>query len=148
MPASTIRVLTVVLAVIVIAAFVMMLGGGVLDAWRCAADGPGDSALLRRSRVEEVEDPYTYVATALGALVGGVVAVAFGQPPSQGASRRDPRSILISTYAAAYVLIGVAAVVAWVLKPPQCTPLLVKTLATTFLGLLLPVVANYFRQTR
>jgi hypothetical protein len=84
----------------------------------------------------------------LGVLVGGIVAVAFGQPAPAAFGLAEPRSLLLSIYAFVYVLVGLAAIVTWVALQPQCTPLIVRNLATTFLGLLLPVVANFLRVPR
>lgn len=93
------------------------------------------------------DDPFTYTATALAALVGSVVAIAFGLKPS-GETKTEPDWVgrLIVIYAIVYIVFGVGAVVTWVLRQ-GCTPPLSKTLASTFLGLLVPIVANFFRQS-
>lgn len=83
-----------------------------------------------------------YIWTGVSVLVGGVVAVAFGQEPNEnkgslGLSRDD----IIIAYAWTYVGIGMTAMGAWVyLENP---PPLVKNAATTFFGLLLPIVSAY-----
>jgi Ca2+/Na+ antiporter len=56
----------------------------------------------------------------------------------------DAGAVIGSIYALAYVIIGAAAIVTWIAMPDE-TSALVKNLATTFLGLLVPIVAGYFR---
>jgi hypothetical protein len=151
MPTNAIRMLTILLAIVVIGAFALIFGEAIVEAWRCYAKGPPPkpfqaAAGVNSTFASEIDDPYTYVATAIGVLVGGIVAVAFGRPaPPIGLRTADPRKWLIAIYAAIYVITGIAAIITWV-EATSCTPVLVRNLATTFLGLLLPVVANYFQQ--
>jgi len=42
-----------------------------------------------KAQPEDVKDPYAYVATALAGLVGGVVAVMFGQTASEECIRGE-----------------------------------------------------------
>ncbi len=134
MAADLMQALTVSLAVIALLGFLAMFGWGIIAAWRSSPPNkPGE--------------PFTYVATALAALVGGVVAVAFGQKPPKFLATvlsRKPQELLIATYAVGYITFSAAAVVTWVVKPVS-TPTLVKNLGTTFLGILLPVVTNYLQ---
>lgn len=97
----------------------------------------------------DIKDPYAYVVTILTGLVGGVVAVLFGQPTSKNSalSATDWKSWLLVAYGAVYILAGIAAVVEWMLSHASCPSILVKTLALTFLGLVVPVVTSFFRST-
>jgi hypothetical protein len=89
-----------------------------------------------------------YIWTGVSVLVGGVVAVAFGQEPSSektaiGLSRDD----IVVAYAWTYVVVGMVAIGCWIYLPAP--PDLVKNAATTFFGLLLPIVSAYLgRKTR
>jgi hypothetical protein len=94
-----------------------------------------------QGQAEDINDPYTYVATILIGLVGGVVAVLFGQKIDLSAT--GWKEILSGLYAVAYMLMGVASVVTWMFK--TCESVLVKTLALSFLGLLVPVVTGFFK---
>jgi hypothetical protein len=145
MPGNIIRFLTIGLAAVVLAAFAWIFGEGIYQAWECDPKPSTSSVNLAAETQAQIDDPYTYVATAIGVLVGGVVAIAFGRPvPGLRLLPIDPRKWLIAAYAIIYVVIGIAAVITWV-KATSCTPVLVRNLATTFLGLLLPVVTNYFQ---
>jgi cytochrome c biogenesis protein CcdA len=143
---------------------------------------------LAETTIPEFSDTYTYVASILAGLVGGIVAVGFGQSPLehgpggpnvlarnaaglaaflsgeqphsllagsptvQNETRRDPgnRSGLSEAaglaYAVVYVVLGIIAVVVWVAKE-DLTPNLVKNLASVSLGLLIPIVVTFFRET-
>jgi hypothetical protein len=84
-----------------------------------------------------------YVWTGVSVLVGGVVAVAYGQPPQKTwIGQLTPEKIVLA-YAWAYMIVGIAAVVDWILNPTA--PLLVHNAATTFLGLLLPIVSAFLK---
>jgi hypothetical protein len=86
----------------------------------------------------------TYVWTGVSVLVGGVVAVAYGQPPPKRSLLRElTPNVIVLAYAWAYMLVGIAAVVVWVIVPSA--PLLVHNAATTFLGLLLPIVSSFLK---
>jgi hypothetical protein len=87
------------------------------------------------------------VATALAALVGGIVAVGFNQPPTIPAtglfssnigalgsfltlrSNWNWQAALGATYAIIYVLLGIVAVGTWVAGPANPMPPLIKNLA-------------------
>jgi hypothetical protein len=110
-----------------------------------------------------------YVSTGIAALVGGIVAVAFGQKPSPGpgpgawgpsrpgvaaaslgsfvTGLRVPNfdwgAIIGAIYALTYVLFGLTAIVIWIIKPNE-TADTVKSLASTFFGLGIPIVRAYF----
>lgn len=84
--------------------------------------------------------------------MGGIVATAFGvSAPSQkvatlsnvstaGASERQ---WIEGAYVLVYFLVGVAAVVTWVVNSDVAS-VVVKNLASTFVGMAIPVVAGYF----
>jgi hypothetical protein len=68
----------------------------------------------------------------------------FGRPaPSVSSKNIDWASLLAVIYAYVYVLMGVAALVTWVKNPEA--PVLVKTLALAFFGLLIPVVTSFLK---
>jgi hypothetical protein len=158
--------------------FASMFGVGIYQTWTAAADHP-----------PVFNEPFLYVATTIAALIGGIVAVGFGQKPPvpgppQGPSIETSRStlmrsqhgqigldprilaslsitslarllltaaanpklwqkILASLYALIYFFWGLASVLTWVVHPSEA-PDLVKNLATTFLGLAIPVAAGFF----
>lgn len=118
-------------------------------------------------------ESYVYVANILAGLVGGIVAAGFGQPPpaaapgdlnllsrnavslgnfitpdapqtaSPTASTRA-HEVIGLTYAAVYVILGLAAIAAWTVdeKPPD----LVKNLATVSIGLFIPIITSFFKE--
>lgn len=97
---------------------------------------------------ESNNEALTYVWTGTSVLVGGVVAVAFGQPePKSFVARMIGPDQLVIAYAWAYVIVGIAAIVVWVITDQQnhVTSSLVKNAATTFLGLILPIVSSFLR---
>jgi hypothetical protein len=128
-------VLTLFLVAVAIFAFAAIFVGAMYDTWIMAHCPPRN----------ETATPFTYVGTTLAALVGGIVAVAFGQPPPKvfHLTTVDPRNVMITIYSIIYVVVGLAAVATWMYWP-DCTALIIKNLATTFVGLAVPIVANYF----
>lgn len=106
-----------------------------------------------------ISDQYTYVATGLAGLVGGVVAVGLGQAnPSRGGdgnnaaastgmSRVLPsnsvRSWAMVGYTAVFVILGAACVALWVQDSHPAD--LVKAEASVALGLFIPTAGAYFR---
>jgi hypothetical protein len=117
-------------------------------------------------------DTYVYIANTLAGLVGGIVAIGFGQSPPptstgdlsllsrnavgvgnvitanrrgvRGPSTRS-REVMGLVYSLAYVLMGLGAIIVWVAddKPPE----IVKNLATLSIGLFLPIVTAFFKET-
>ena len=129
--------LTVVLAVAAILGFAALFGFGLIQTWQKRTPPP-----------PEYSDAYLYVSTAIAALVGGIVAVAFGvEPPKPTLWVTDWNQGLIGLYALIYIILGVGAAATWVAKS-DVTPPLVKNLATTFLGLAIPIVSTFFRANR
>lgn len=112
-----------------------------------------------------LNDSYLYVTAGLSSLVGGVVAVAFGQkPPAESRTEtlsreniksltrtvtgRHPEGIQVgsvigTTYAITYFLFGLIAIVLWIIKQDLVADP-VKALAATVLGMLIPIVRGYF----
>jgi len=96
---------------------------------------------------------FVYVATAVGAFVGGFVAVGFGIKPQQtqvaeSRARRNvrslgflhmfgPKELIGSAYVIVYLVKGVVAVATWIAHLNEITGL-VKNLALTFVGLPFP----------
>lgn len=120
------------------------------------------------------KDTYIYIANILAGLVGGIVAVGFGQSPppspvgdlnilSRNAvgvgnfitsnapqeSRSQPsstsREMIGLIYAAVYVIMGLGAIIVWVAS--ENTPDLLKNLATISLGMFLPIVTAFFKES-
>jgi hypothetical protein len=149
-----IQVITIALALFAGLGFVGVYGWEITKAWTktcppltTATDGENSASLKTvapnsiRDQAEDIKDPYTYVATVLVGLVGGVVAVLFGQRIDLAAV--SWKELLSGLYAIAYTLMGVASVVTWMFK--SCESVLVKSLALSFLGLLVPVVTAFFK---
>lgn len=130
---AALQSLTVVLAFVLICFFAGLFGWSVIQTWRAAPGSP-----------PTYSDAFVYVATALAALVGGIVAFAFGQAKGTAATL-DWLAILTGVYAVVYVVLGLLTLLTWVFKTRE-TPVLLKNLATTFLGLAIPIVAAFFRQ--
>jgi len=105
-----------------------------------------------------------YLSSLLTALVGGIVAAAFGI--SQSVDQRLPskenklqalgalthsapmgneknRSKYGFFYALAYILIGVTAVVLWIILEGDATQG-IANMATSFLGMMVPIMASFF----
>jgi hypothetical protein len=149
-PSQVIQVLKAAIALVAIVAFACMFGYGMYNVWRNVASSDSQ--------------PYLYVATSLATLVGGIVAVGFSQPPPKpsgslaqdsfaglgkfAVAQRDLNwaAILGGTYAVVYVVLGIAAIATWVIEPNSITTL-IKNLATTFLGMALPIVSAFFTPT-
>ena len=86
-----------------------------------------------------------FVWTTVSVLVGGVVAVAFGQPvPKTRAEGLGPEPIVIA-YAWAFVAVGVLATVVWAVTAQNEPLLLIKNAATAFFGLVVPIVTAYLK---
>ena len=155
-PAAVVRVLVAVLALVAIVAFALIFFDGisdVLDASPADPPVPGEGLL--------------YVSTAIASLVGGIVAVGFGVPlPANGPDALTNRGLLAGSirglgsitwptladvrqwigaiYAIVYIIFGIAATVVWIAKADE-TSSLVKNLAMTFVGLVVPIVAAFAR---
>jgi hypothetical protein len=141
-----IRALSAWLAVAVLVGFVVL-----------AAVGMADSL---SSREPNLDAELVHLTTGTTALVGGVVAAAFGAQTTTSAAEALSPTIFAegtshvlertgrmigSAYAVTYVLVGTSAVVVWVVRQEQ-TVAHVEALASTFLGLALIIVAAFFRQ--
>lgn len=150
-PPGVVEILRIVITLAGIIAFAGMFGWGICRVW------------TRNTKPET--DAFVYVATALAALVGGIVAVGFGQqPPHQvgqttshafnslsalgalvlPATDFDWEAFLGGAYAFVYVAFGIAAIITWVVGPINPTPPLIKNLATTFLGMAIPIISSFF----
>jgi hypothetical protein len=149
-----VQVITIALALIAGLGFVGIYGWEITKAWTTTCPAPTPVSSQNNNvqlqpvvidsvsgQAEDIKDPYTYVATILIGLVGGVVAVLFGQKINLAST--GWKEILSGLYAVAYMLVGVASVVTWMFK--SCESVLVKTLALSFLGLLVPVVTGFFK---
>jgi hypothetical protein len=147
-PVIVIYALTAFLAALAILGFAALSIYGFVETFKAHASPPTLNAA------------YLYVMAALSALVGGIVAVAFGQkapapapmPLAQRNARalssvitigRDVGSIIGSVYAITYVVLGAAAVVVWIIKSNVVADP-IKALAATFIGLAIPIIRGYF----
>jgi hypothetical protein len=148
--AKIVQIITIALALGTAAAFVGVYGWEITKAWtQPCPPQPGTSTIQPhlsiwdsvKLQADDIKDPYTYVATILTGLVGGVVAVLFGQKINLAAT--GWKELLSGLYAIAYMVMGVASVVTWMIR--SCESVLVKTLALSFLGLLVPVVTSFFK---
>src|SRR5258707_284146 len=119
-PSKVIQILKAAIALVAIVAFAWMFGYGMYKIWKNIASSDSE--------------PYLYVATSLATLVGGIVAVGFGQPPPKpsgsltkdsfaglgklAAAQQDLNwaAILGGTYAVVYVVLGIAAIATWVIE--------------------------------
>jgi hypothetical protein len=147
---QAVRVLTIVMGFFAIGGFVTIYGHQIHKGWphpthaAVANETNGSGNSSPDPADQKIDDPYSYVATSLASLVGAIVAVMFGRPaPGVSSKNIDWASLLAVIYAYVYVLMGVAALVTWV-KNPQA-PVLVKTLALAFFGLLIPVVTSFLK---
>lgn len=83
-------------------------------------------------------------------LVGSIVAVALGQPEDKNHGLRKLEDNLIVIYGWSWALVGASACFIWAThSSPGAgegdTPELIRNVATAFLGLVIPVVAAFFR---
>jgi hypothetical protein len=143
---------------VVIASFTYVFGIEILFAWNGHPPLPDWVKLLQ------------HPINALATLVAGIVAVAFSiKPPSEVSTAIStqslPRRNLFSLgefmapsgkmslkvllgmlYAIIYVGLGFAAIGTWVLRSKTITPD-TKSLATTFLGMIVPIVVGFFSKS-
>lgn len=123
-----------------------------------AAVGLRDSVLATDARPTYPES-LLHVTTGISALVGGVVAAAFGATPAPSQGALQPPTIfgpsstpalarvgrlVASAYAVVYVVVGVAAVGVVAVRGTLVADH-VSALASTFLGLALVIVGAFFR---
>ncbi|WP_031428370.1 hypothetical protein [Flavimarina sp. Hel_I_48] len=127
-----------------------------------------DDGILPSDYMKDMNNAVVYITSLLTALVGGIVAAAFGINPSGnmkvptktnklhalGALTRSPppgrdknRTKYGFFYALAYILIGVTAVVIWIILESEATQG-VANMATSFLGMMVPIVASFFSGTQ
>ena len=133
-------------------------------------DGQGQ---LPVDHVEWLNPALVHITNALTGMVGGIVAAAFGtkgpEPPAPGPGSihyhnlqnlgnlvyspgKDPRGETMGAiqarfgffYALAYILVGLAALVIWIVLGEN-TLMVVTNMATTFFGMMIPIVATYFK---
>ena len=108
---------------------------------------------------------FLYITAALSSLVGGIFAVAFGVKETSPSPSVDREKLLLSNiqalgevatphksktgaaigiiYAVTYFLLGVTAIVVWVLKPDVVADS-IKALGATFIGMAVPIARGYF----
>jgi hypothetical protein len=141
-PIVTPRFLAVVVAGL---ATLSAIAFGVLAAWAIVD--------VWQAKVEpQPTEAFTYIETGLAGLVGGIVAAAFGvSVPTEkvaglsnlstaGASERQ---WIGGAYVMIYLLVGLAAAATWLVNS-DVTSTVVKNLGSTFVGMVIPIVAGYF----
>jgi len=166
-PPTVIRALTQALAALAIAGFAAVSIYSFVLTFEAQGSPP------------QLNAAYLYVTAALSALVGGIVAIGFGQKPpppnptvqpannttalvqrnfaslgsvltnrtSSGVDKVDKVDTIIgSAYYILYILFGAAAIVVWLVKANVVADP-VKALASTFIGLVLPIIRGYFPQS-
>ncbi len=86
----------------------------------------------------------TYVWTAISVLVGSVTAFALGVkfPDHNILASVSPDDRWRAIYALVYTVLGLIAVVTWAVRTDYASTLM-KNLATTFLGIAIPVVSSW-----
>jgi hypothetical protein len=126
--------LTIALAGLLILGYGLMCGYAIVQVLRTSSPPPPPTS-----------EGLLNVLTSVASLVGGIVAVAFGitSQSVELLAHGSPQEKLMGIYALVYVLAGVCATVTWVTKS-AVTSTVVKNLATTFLGLALPIVTAFF----
>jgi len=136
------------LALAALIGYAAIFGYGVFEVWAPPPGGVQYSQAL------------LYIATGIGTLVGGVVAVNFGikQPGTKAASRATFRSTMERLgkfllgganlryalgliYAGVYFVVGIAAIITWLVHSAEATDL-VKNLATTCFAMGLAIITG------
>ncbi len=147
--------LTVLVTLAALAGFAAIFGLSIAASWRGATPSWATS------------ENFIYVATALAGLVGGIVAVGFGQkppdPPAMPSANRVSRSItglgnvllagravnlrqlLGSAYAIVYFVLGLGAITVWALRG-GATLELVKNLASVSFGLFIAIARAFLSE--
>ena len=149
--------LTLIVALFFVLAFAYLFGNAML------------LTLGAQAKLPDFGEPYIYVATILAGLVGGVVAVSFGQKPPPGRRTRAARvtaglerlgelvlpaepmkwqEIMAGVYAVIYLVWGAAALVVWFTKGNIITPELVRNFALIWLGLFVAVVRGFLGESQ
>lgn len=141
---------TVGAAILAIVAFAFLYGWAMVATWTATA-------------TPKFNDAFSYFASLLAGLIGGIVAAGFNQrlptqmPAGQSLPPRvtavgalviprhthNSQQVLGSIYAVVYFLFGVAAAVTWIVRY-GVTPDLVRGLAGIATGLLIAVVRAFF----
>jgi hypothetical protein len=109
------------------------------------ADAAAAAAAAATEAKQDIDDPWTYVATALAALVGGVAAVFLGvqgERANVAFAGWNASDWIRLAYVIIYIVYGSVAIAVWVTTGTD-TSLLLKNLAVTFLGLVGPAVGGY-----
>ena len=91
----------------------------------------------------------TYVGGALATIVAGVVYAVFGQKAASLTAahqlflaKASPHDVLLVAYGVVYFAAGAVTVATWFLRTAK-TPILIRTIASGFVGLAAAVVPAY-----
>lgn len=153
-------IVSILMSAAAILLFVVLCSMEMYEAWK-----------ERTSPEDPINSSFAYVATAIAGMVASIVATALGVPipdtplrqQEVAAGRRsrigvfiervgdnitasrdekDWKELLAVTYVAAYVVIGFAALVTWLMKSDFASSLL-KTQGLTFFGMMLALVKAF-----
>ena len=105
-------------------------------------------------------EAYTYVATILAGLVGGVAALGLGQSSARGVTRRmllpsfgrtlapfqpeNVQNILGIVYTVIYIVFGLAALIIWISAGDSAVHEMIRNLALIFFGLAVATAQAFF----
>lgn len=126
------------LAVLAVGAYVLLGFSAIREVWSAkTTPTPGDA--------------FTYFMNGASGLIGGIVAVAFGVKETSAlrslskvtSAGTSTKQVIGATYVTAYIGIGVASAVTWFANGDVISDA-VKGIATTFAGMVIPIVAAYF----
>lgn len=100
--------------------------------------------MIWRKQKPDDNEARTYVWTAISVLVGSVTAFALGVefPKAPLLSNLAGAEYWRNLYAVAYTVVGLTAVMTWFARTAWSS-VLMKNLATTFLGIAVPVVSSW-----
>ncbi|RWP46261.1 hypothetical protein [Mesorhizobium sp.] len=138
------QLLAAVMSLIVLGGFVGIFGWVVVN----HPKGTNEGIAFVLAGTDVTNEVLAYVWTGVSVLVGGVVAVAYGQPErARPMLVRFIPELIVLIYAAAYMAVGVVAVVTW-MSYQKDTVMLIENAATTFLGLVLPIVSAFLKPAK
>ncbi|WP_299114183.1 hypothetical protein [uncultured Winogradskyella sp.] len=121
---------------------------------------------------EELNSALTYVTSGLTGLVGGIVASGFGVKPPDSGNEVEESSVKTFAYklqnlgsysisdnkpneskekmgffyALAYIVVGIGSIALWIILNENAMES-ISNMATTFFGMLIPIVAQYFNRS-
>ncbi len=148
MNTKTLVLLRAFLALAALLGFVYLYGRAIIEA-------------ITTSTTPSYSEGYTYVATILAGLVGGVAAMGLGQSGVRGYTRQgiwrnlgrtiapfqteNVQNTLALVYTLVYIVMGIAAILVWVTSGPEDPAHeMIRNLALIFLGLVIATAQTFF----